>query len=410
MKKLPFEGIRVADLTMMWAGPYATRILAELGAEVIKIESPSAWDNVRTLIPQPGVEDPWNSSYYFNDYNRDKKSLALDLAQERGKEVFLRLVEKCDVVIENYRADVMEKLGLTYEVIREHRPDVVMVSMAGFGKTGPERDYVGFGPIIEQMAGVASTTGYGDDGMPYKTGISYGDPIAGIAAVGAVALGLIQRRKTGQGCYVDLAQRETMAAQIGEFFVASSLRGEDPKHQGGRSPRYAPQGVYRAQGNEQWIAISVRSDDEWRALTGVIGASELGGLNYEERRARHDDLDARIEAWTSQQHPQQAMLALQEAGVPAGRVLDTKDIHDDPHLAARGFWVRLPHPKMHPWRQPSTAWRLVEANPQMRRHAPLFGEHSREILRDLAGCSESDIDELEAANITGTTLINPTVG
>jgi len=410
MKKLPFEGIRVADLTMMWAGPYATRILAEMGAEVLKIESPSAWDNVRTLIPQPGAPDPWNSSYYFNDYNRDKKSVTLDLAQEAGRDIFLRLVEHCDVVIENYRADVMDKLGLPYEVLRERRPDLIMVSMAGFGKTGNERDNVGFGPIIEQMAGLASMTGYGDDGMPYKTGISYGDPIAGIAAVGAVALGLIQRRKTGRGVYVDLAQRETMAAQIGEAFVAASLRGEEPVHRGNRSPRYAPQGVYRCTGDDQWIAISVRSDEEWRALAGVIGASELSPLTYEERRAKHDDLDARIEAWTSQQDPQAAMEALQAAGVPAGRVLNTRDIHDDPHLTQRGFWVRLPHPRMHPWRQPRSAWRFVEANPQLRRHAPLFGEHTREVLSELLGMTDAEFDALEAQNIIGTAPVNPTVG
>ena len=246
MKKLPLAGVRVADLTMMWAGPYATRLLAEMGAEVIKIESPASWDNIRTLIPQPpGTEDPWNRSFYFNDYNRDKKSLTLDLAQPRGREVFLRLVAKCDVVIENYRADVLEKLGLGYDVLRSARPDIILVSMAGFGKTGTERGHVGFGPIIEQMSGLASLTGYGDDGEPYKTGISYGDPVAGLAAAGAVALALVKRQKTGEGSYVDLPQRETMATLIGEAFVASSLRGENPVHRGNRSARFAPQGVYR---------------------------------------------------------------------------------------------------------------------------------------------------------------------
>src|SRR5687768_4755330 len=190
MKKLPLEGVRIADLTMMWAGPFATRVLAEMGAEVIKIESPRAWDNIRTLIPQPGIEDPWNSSFYFNDYNRDKKSLTLDLAQDLGKQTFLKLVAKCDVVIENYRADVMDNLGLGYEVLRAAKPDIILISMAGYGKFGPEKDQVGFGPIIEQMSGLASMTGYGDDGVPTKTGLSYGDPVAGKAAAAAVALSL----------------------------------------------------------------------------------------------------------------------------------------------------------------------------------------------------------------------------
>jgi crotonobetainyl-CoA:carnitine CoA-transferase CaiB-like acyl-CoA transferase len=410
MKKLPLDGIRVLDLTMMWAGPYATRLLGEMGAEVVKIESPSAWDNVRTLIPLPGIEEPWNSSYYWNDYNRDKKSLTLDLAQERGRELFLRLVPLADVVIENYRADVLEKLGLGYEVLRAAREDIILVSMPGFGKTGPESKHVGFGPIIEQTSGLTSRTGYGDDGIPYKTGISIGDPVGGTAACGAIALALIQRQRTGKGAYIDLAQREGMAALSGEAFVAASLRGEDPVHRANRSARWAPQGCYRAQGQEQWLVISATSDEEWRALARQIGREDLAPLSLDERFARHDDLDQAIEAWTTGQDPQKAMEALQAAGVPAGRVLDTQDIHDDPHLNARGFWVQLPHPKMHPWRQPSSAWRLVEANPRLRNHAPLFGQHNREILCGLLGLGEDDLRELEEAGIIADRPKNPGVG
>jgi benzylsuccinate CoA-transferase BbsF subunit len=410
VKRLPLEGIRVADLSMMWAGPYATRILAEMGAEVIKIESPKAWDNVRTLIPQPGAPDPWNSSYYFNDYNRDKKSVTLDLANPRGRQVFLRLVAKCDVVLENYRADVLDKLGLGYEVLRAAKGDIILVSMAGFGKTGPERDHVGFGPIIEQMAGLASMAGYGDDGIPYKTGISYGDPVAGAAAAGAAALALVHRRRTGEGCFIDLAQREVMSTMIGEAFVAASLRGEEPQHRGNRDPRFVPQGAYRAAGEEQWVAVSVRGDGEWRALARLIGADGLAGLSREERQARHDEIDGLIEAWTSARGPQEAMESLQAAGVPAGRVLDTQAIHDDPHLAARGFWVQLPHPKMHPWRQPSSSWRLVEANPRLQRHAPLFGEHNREVLCGLVGLGERELAELEAEGVIADAPVNPGIG
>lgn len=411
MKKLPLEGVRVLDLTMMWAGPYATRILGEMGAEVIKIESPSAWDNVRTLLPpQPGDDEPWNSSYYWNDYNRDKKSLTLDLAQPRGREIFLQLVRQADIVIENYRADVIEKLGLDYETLREEKEDIILVSMPGFGKTGPESKHVGFGPIIEQTSGLTSRTGYGDDGIPYKTGISIGDPVGGTAACGAVALALIQRHRTGKGAYIDLAQREGMATLSGEAFVAASLRAEDPVHRANRSPRWAPQGCYRAQGEEQWVVISVTSDEEWHALASEIGREDLAGLNLQERFNRHDELDEAIEAWTAQQVPQEAMERLQAAGVPAGRVLDTQDIHDDPQLKARGFWVRLPHPAMHSWRQPSSAWRLVEANPQLRSHAPLFGQHNREILCGLLDMKEQELAELEAKGIIADRPKNPGVG
>ncbi len=410
MKRLPFEGVRVLDLTMMWAGPYATRLLAEMGAEVIKVESPRAWDNIRTLIPQPGVDEPWNSSYYFNDYNRDKKSLVLDLANVRGHEVFLQLVQHVDIVIENYRADVMDNLGLGYETLKAAREDIILVSMAGFGKTGSERGQVGFGPIIEQMGGLISLTGYGDDGEPYKTGISYGDPVGGIAAAGAVGLALIRRKKTGRGIHVDLAQRETMASMAGEAFVAASLRSESPVHHGNRSPRWAPQGVYPCRGEEQWLAISVRDDTEWAALASAIGASGLARLSLAERRHRHDEIDTRIREWSEAQDPQAAMVALQAVGVPAGRVLDTDGVHEDPHLLARGFWVELPHPRMEPWKQPASAWRFAEANPRLRRHAPLFGEHTAEILRDLLGMNDADIASLEAAGVTSHAPVNPGIG
>jgi len=410
VKRLPLEGVRIADLSMMWAGPFATRLLAEMGAEIIKIESPRAWDNVRTLLPQPGATEPWNTSFYFNDYNRDKKSLTLDLAQPRGRELFLELVTRCDCVIENYRADVLDKLGIGWETLRKARPDVILVSMAGFGKTGPEKGLVGFGPIIEQMAGMASQTGYGDDGIPYKTGISYGDPIGGIAAAGAVALALIARKRTGRGAWLDLAQRETMAQMIGPAFAAASLRGESPTHRGNRDPRFAPQGVYRCAGPDHWVAISARDDREWWALCAALGAPELESLELPERVARHDELDRRIEAFTAKLLPREAAESLQRAGVSAAPVLDCNAIHHDPHLAARGSWVELPHPKTKSWKQPASAWRLVEAKPLPRRHAPLFGEHNREILCGLLGLPASELESLAAAGIIGDAPIGAKEG
>ncbi|WP_322796585.1 CoA transferase [Tepidiforma sp.] len=405
MKRLPLEGIRIADLTMMWAGPYATRILAEMGAEVIKIESPRAWDNIRTLIPQPGVEEPWNSSYYFNDYNRDKKSLTLDLAHPLGRETFLRLVPLCDVVIENYRADVLDNLRLGYDVLRQARPDIILVSMAGFGKTGPERNHVGFGPIIEQMSGLASLTGYGDDGVPFKTGISYGDPVAGKAAAFAVILALLHRRKTGQGACIDLAQREVLATLIGEAFVAASLRGESPVHRGNRDPRAFAQGVYRCAGQDQWLALTLSTRADWEAAARALGIDPSLPEPPD-----HDEIDRRLAAALASLDPQDAFERLARAGIPAGRVLDTLTIHDDPHLAARRYWAELPHPRMHPWKQPRSAWRLREADPWPRRHAPLFGEHNDEILQGLLGLSAEQVEELRREGVIGEAPVNPGVG
>ncbi|MFN0088983.1 MAG: CaiB/BaiF CoA transferase family protein [Acidimicrobiales bacterium] len=411
MKQLPLDGVRVVDLTMMWAGPFATKLLAEMGADVIKIESSRAWDNIRTLLPQPDAPEPWNSSYYFAYYNRDKRSVTLDLAHPAGRDLLLRLVAQSDVVIENYRADVLDKLDLGYDRLKAARSDVILVTMAGFGKTGPERDNVGYGPIIEMASGLTSLTGYGDDAQPVKCGISYGDPVGGLMAAGAVALGLVQRRRTGEGVWVDLSQREAAATLAGAAFVAASRRGAEPVHEGNRDPVHAPQGCYRAAGVDQWLVVTVRSDAEWTALCGVIGRPEAAGLDRAQRRARHDELDEAIEDWTRHQDPQAAMEALQGLGVPAGRVLDMAAVLADPHLNARGFWVDLPQPRMRrPFPQPASAWRFVEANPTLRSHAPLFGEHNREVLSGLLGVSDAELALLRAHGVIADAPLGPQAG
>ena len=385
----PLEGVRVVDLTMMWAGPFATLQLASMGAEVIKVESPSAWDNIRTLVPQPGVADPWNSAYYFNAYNRDKKSLTLDLATDDGRRLLLRLLAESDVLIENYRADVLDKLGITDEVLNAANPKLVTVSMAAFGKEGPDRAYVGFGPVIELMSGLASLSGYKHDDEPFKTGISYGDPVAGLGAVAAIALGLLQRDTTGQGCHIDLAQRETSMVMIGEAFVAAS-RGDEIVHRGCGDARF-DQDVYRCLGDDQWLVVSIRNETDQEAVRDLIG------------------LDGDLRSWLATRRPQDAMEALQGVGVPAGRMLDTGTIHDDLQLLHRDYWVYLPHPNMPRYKQQGITWRLADADPRPQRHAPFFGEHNHEILTGL-GVTDSELDDLAAKQVIADAPINPGVG
>src|SRR5579884_2582240 len=247
-RRLPLAGVRIADLTAVWAGPYATRLLADMGAEVIKVESAGAPDLLRALAgPMPGVERTYNRSAYFNHNNRNKYGCSIDLATPAGKQLFLELVSISDVVIENFRADVLDRLGLGYEVLRGIRPDIVLVSMPGHGKTGPEAGYIAYGTNVEQLAGLVSITGY-EGGEPHKSGISYGDPIAGTMAAGAVLTALLYRRRTGRGQWVDLAQREALTGLLGEYVVHYSMTRRLPERTGNSHPAWAPHGVFPCAG------------------------------------------------------------------------------------------------------------------------------------------------------------------
>ena len=404
----PLSGVRVADLTMIWAGPYATKILADQGAEVIKIESPRAWDNIRTLLPPPTApgERWWNTNFYFHEYSRNKKSLSLDLAEPQGKAIFARLVAQCDVVIENYRTDVMDNLGLSYDWLREQRGDIIVVGMAGFGKTGPERDAVGYGPIIEMLSGLTSSSGYGDDGMPYKSGISYGDPIAGITAAAAVATALIHRARTGRGQYIDLAQREAMSTMLGEFYMDWSMNRRLPEHQGNGHDWMAPHNIYPCAGDEEWIAICVRSDAEWEALKRVMGSPEWaqsGEFSDQILRWEHrETLDQQLGEWTASHSKTELFEALRAERIPSSPVWKTLELIREPHLRERRFYEPLRHPEVGLWMVHGWLWRTSGAGPCVLAPAPDFGQHNEEILGGLLGLSANEQAALANAGITAT--------
>ena len=404
----PLSGVRVADLTMIWAGPYASMILADQGAEVIKIESPRAWDNIRTLLAPPAApgEHWWNTNFYIHEYNRNKKSLTLDLAADEGKAVFAKLLRHCDVVIENYRTDVMDNLGLTYDWLRGQREDLIVVGMAGFGKTGPEKNAVGYGPIIEMMSGMTSTTGYGDDGVPYKSGISYGDPIAGVSAAAAVATALIHRKRTGEGQYIDLAQREVMSTLLGEFYMDWSMNRRLPEHMGTGHDWMAPHNVYRCAGDDEWIAICVRTDTEWESLRRAMGSPDWAGraefsdqiLRWEHRA----ELDQLVGGWTAERSKTDLFAALHAERVPSSPVWKMLEVLRDPHLAARRFYEPIRHPEVGIWAAHGWLWRADGAEPCIVAPAPDFGQHNDELLGGLLGMSAAERAALEAAGITAT--------
>ena len=340
----PLHGIRVADFTWVWAGPFCTLQLAHLGAEVIRVESATHPCVTRLLPPWPDGQPGLNRSGYFNQYNQGKLSLALDLKHPRAVEVAKDLVRHSDIVCENFAYGVMDRLGLNYDELRSVRPDIIMISMSGYGCSGPERDYVSYGPAQVPLSGLSSLTGYRGF-PPMHVGISYGDPTAGLHAAVAVLAALWHREETGEGQFIDLSQWETTIAVIPEGVIQYGWSGTQPERDGNRDPWMAPHGIFRCAGDQRWIAIAVRNDVEWQAFARAIGRPELAEderfATLAARKTNEDELEAIVEGWTRQRTPAEATSALQAAGIPAFPCYDSRDIAEDAHLREAGFFVEL---------------------------------------------------------------------
>ncbi|HJM89032.1 MAG TPA: CoA transferase [Dehalococcoidia bacterium] len=409
----PLTGVRVLDMTRVWAGPLAGRLLGDLGADVVLIEAP--WSRgpaevppeaagVLHLYPEDDIgEQPWNRVGGFNKLARNRRSVALDMRTEAGRKVFADLVREADVVMENYSPRVMPQFGFDFDGLRAINPSIVYVAMPGYGSSGPYRDRTALGPVIEAASGLSASMGYAGSG-PYRSGIAWPDPVAGLHAAAAVLTALADREADPQhaGRAVEVAMIEAMICFVGEALLAAQVRGSDPVPVGNRDPRRVPQGCYPCAGDDRWIAISVTSDVEWAALCALAGldrpddgAGGLAALTHEQRVERHDEIDARIAEWTRSSPPHALMERLQRAGVSAVAVADARDIVDDPQLAARSFWAELDHPDVGLRRYPGNAIRLSETPITYRRSAPLLGEHNREVLSNWLGYSSDRCDELE---------------
>ena len=401
---MPLDGIRVIDLTMVWAGPFGTRMLGDYGAEVIKVESPRQWDLLRSLGLIPREEHHWyNKSAYFNHNNRDKYAAALDLSDARGREVMLKLCAVSDVIVENFRSDVMDNLGLGYDAVRAANPNIIYVSMPGHGKTGPEKDYVAYGSNVEQLAGLVSLSGYEGD-EPMKSGFSYGDPMAGTALVGAVATALRQRARTGEGMYIELAQRENLTMFVGEYLVHYSMNGKARPPLGNRHPFYAPHNRYPCAGDDRWVVIACENDSQFGGLCKALGQPELAAdprfQTNELRKGNEDALDAIIGEWTATRGRYEVMHQLQRFGVPAGAVLTTPELLADPHLRSREAWVQHTHPDAGTWEMEAPPWKLSRTPGHIRMPAPGFSQHNSYVLRELLKLPEPEIEALYADGIT----------
>jgi crotonobetainyl-CoA:carnitine CoA-transferase CaiB-like acyl-CoA transferase len=402
MERLPLLGIRILDLSKVWAGPYGTRLLADMGAEVIKVEAAASWDMTRSLsLLGPEVERQYNKSGYFMEYNRNKYGCTIDLATPQGRELGLRLTAMSDVVIENYRADVLESLGLTYDALRAVKPDIILVSMPSHGLWGPDAGRIGYGTHMEQLVGLTSLTGY-LDGPPQKSGISYGDPMAGATAAAATIAALLHRRSTGRGQHVEIAQIEALLPFLGEFFLEYGMTGVAPQRRGNRHRSMAPHGAYRC-ADDTWLALAVGSDAEFAALCDVIGGPELAQdgrfADVVSRYHHQDELDEVVSAWTIDRSHRDAAAALQAAGVNAEPVLTIPELVADPHLGERAFWEEVTHLESGTWKTTAPAWRFSRTPAHVRLPAPVFGEHNDYVLRELLGLGDEEIAALEREGI-----------
>jgi crotonobetainyl-CoA:carnitine CoA-transferase CaiB-like acyl-CoA transferase len=427
------EGIRVLDLRRAWAGPLACRIFGDLGAEVIRVEflmargwgldfsnSPGIDERIASRKPgelpeselRSGIfpngdprPDYWNRQGPYNEINRNKLGVTLELNKPQGVEIFKRLVKISDVVLDNYSPRVMKNFGLDYPVLREVNPAIIMIAMPGFGMTGPHRDYLSWGPIAESASGHPSLVGY-PDGGPMKYGLAYTDGIGGLNAASAVLIALWQRRKTGEGQFIDLAQTEGFISLIGEAILGFSMNGKVPPRSGNRHSSMAPHGCYPCKGEDRWVAIAIATDNEWRAFCSAIGNppwSQDGKFADQTSRWKNqDELDRLISQWTIGHEHYEAMHILQEAGVAAGAVLDNREIVEEPHLQARNYYAEIEQPGIgtHPY--PGNPIRVSKTPRTTFLPTPTMGEHNEYVLGELLSLSREEMAQLEKDGIIGT--------
>jgi benzylsuccinate CoA-transferase BbsF subunit len=402
MKKA-LDGIRIADFTWIGAGSYATKLLADMGAEVVKIESAARPDTLRMMPPFKDGVKGLNRSGYFADRNTSKRSIALNMKLPEAQSLARELVARADVVINNFTPGVMDRFGLGYKDVCVFKPDIVYAAMSLMGASGPESSYLGYGNMINAMSGLLRLSGF-PDREPTGTGTNYPDHIPNPThAVFAVLAALRHRRRTGEGQYIDVSQLEPSAALMGPTVLEWTVNDIDRTRIGNRHDEFAPHGVYRCAGDDRWIAIAVTSDEQWAGLAEELGHTEwINAPAWRDAAARREnaaELDATIEAITVERDGRALMQALQQRGVPAGIVQDAGEVIQDDQLNHRGHWIRLTHPEMGETLY-NAAPMLMSATPaRPTRAAPMLGEHTREICKEWLDLDDGRIDALVASQI-----------
>lgn len=398
----PLNGVRVCDFTWIWAGPACTQILAHLGADVVKLESPEHLCMFRRLPFNPPDQplEP-DTAGAFQLYNTDKRSLGLDLDHPDAARVVRRLVESSDVVIDNFGVGTMERLGFGADDLRAINPDIIVVSLSGYGQTGPTAGYMAYGPAGGALAGLYAANGY-EDGPAAETGIAIGDPATGITAAWATMVALFARR-TGHGAaQVDVSMVEAIAATVGELWMEYRAEGCSPSPAGNHDPAWVPHNCYPAQGDDKWVTIACTDHDTWTALAHAIDPELVGDPRFataELRRANQADLDALIAAWTSERDRWETTQLLQAVGVAAFPSLSPRELWDgDPHLDAIGMLEGPDHPRTGRRVLPGVPWTLGRSPNGLRLPPPLLGQHTVEVLVEL-DFTQSEIGQLRTNGV-----------
>lgn len=399
----PLEGITIADFSWVWAGPYCSLYLAHLGATVLKIES-SVRPDLGRRLPLHSVHHPQtlDTNGYFNQWAQGKRSVSIDMSHPDGRALAKRLALKADAVLSNYAFGVMERWGLSYEALAAERPDVIVGVISGYGHTGPYRNYMGYGPAMGPLSGLASMTGY-IGGDPEELGVALGDPAAGIATTFGLTAALMARRQTGEGQLVDTSLWEATTACVAEGWMEWLLTGSQPERNGNRDPLMCPHGVFRCAGDDRWVAIACADEAQWRALAGVV-AEEAEGLADDSRfatagaRKEHEDeLEVLLGAWTASRDMDDITKTLQAVGVPAFGSLSAVELERDPHLVARGVIERLEHPVVGPMAHIGVPWIAHDGPNGVAAPAPTLGQHTDEVLREFLALDDAEIASLREA-------------
>jgi crotonobetainyl-CoA:carnitine CoA-transferase CaiB-like acyl-CoA transferase len=398
-KPRPLEGIRIADFTWAWAGPQGSLLLGMLGAEVVKIESRARLDHSRVHSLTAGsMQGGIDESPVFNDLNLGKRSVTLNLKSEGGRELVKQLVGQCDVVLQNMRPGVLDRMGLGYEALRQVRPDLIMLSSSAVGASGPEGKYAGYAPTFACLSGIASISGHPDQ-PPISLSGSV-DLRVGTASAFAVLAALHNRQRTGEGQNIDLSSTEVMSAMMGHSFLDHQLSGQVPQRLGNRDEEMAPHGCYACREAGERVTIAVETDEEWAALAKLLGDPALFGPNFATaiaRKQNEDALDERLEAFTRAHSADEVVEALQAAGIAAARMQSGESLASDPHVAAREVFVPILHPRIGERRVVRPPWRMEGA--EVSEPAPLLGQHNSYVLGEILGLDADEIARLEREEI-----------